>query len=405
MKNKRMFSLLSAAALCVAMFTSCSAATTNESANSDNFLMQQSAGASYEDYADDSDTYEAAYGYNTGVYTNSEEAENSDSVTGGGAKADSPDKAEDIILKEMLVYSCNMTVDTLEFDEALAGFKAALNGCGGFVETENYSDGGSSGRWYKEGEEKWKSYTATVRVPSGSYEEFVNIAGNLGDLRSKTSSVENLSREYSDLSTTLEIYLAKEERYIARLSEITDEEYALKVERELTDIQIQIANIRNRMSTIRTDVAYSYVYISLNEVKEYVSEPVKTDTFGDRLSITLETAGSGFLRFLEELLFVIIYAAPYLIFSGVIVLIIVLIVKGIYKRYKAKAVVLGNAARAAGIGSFAGAPKASPVNPPVYTVPSNNYSGNNAPENNSPKNNHNPEKSDKGADNADKDSK
>ncbi|MDE6592912.1 MAG: DUF4349 domain-containing protein [Oscillospiraceae bacterium] len=400
MKNKRTFSLLWTAVMCAAMFTSCSA---NESGKSDNSLRQQSAGASYENYADDSDTY----GYNSGVYTNSEEAETSDSVSDNGAKADSPDKNADIITKEMLVYSCNMTVDTLEFDQALAGFRAALNDCGGFVETENYSDGGSAGRWYKEGEQKWKSYTATVRVPSGSYEEFVNMAGNLGDLRSKTSSVENLSREYSDLSTTLEIYLAKEERYMARLSEITDEEYALQLERELTDIQIQIANIRNRMSTIRTDVAYSYVYITLNEVKEYVSEPVKTDTFGDRLSVTLRTAGSGFLRFLEGLLFVIIYAAPYLIFIWVIVLIIALIVKGIRKRRRAKNGNIGNASND-GSAANAGAPKVSYVNPPVYTVPSNNMPANNAPEKDPPKNNgnsDNAEKSDapnKGADNGNK---
>ncbi len=419
MKNKRTkktLSLLWAAALCAAMFTSCSAETASGSAKSDNSLRQQSAGASYDNFADDSDTYETGYLYHSDVYTSAEEAENSDSVTGGGAKAGSPDELEDIIIKEMLVYSCNMTVDTLEFDSSLAGFRAALSSCGGFVETENYSDGGSSGKWYKEGEQKWKSYTATVRVPSGSYEEFVNMAGGLGDLRSKTSTVQNLSREYSDLSTTLEIYLAKEERYLARLSEITDEEYALQVERELTDIQIQIANIRNRMSTIRTDVAYSYVYITLNEVKEYVSEPVKTDTFGDRLSVTLRTAGSGFLRFLERLLFVIIYAAPYLIFIGVIVLIIVLIVKGIRKRRMAKngnTGIAGNmfTAGTAADAANAGAPKVSYANPPVYTVPSNNMPANSAPEKDSPKNNGNPgnmgnaEKPDapnKGADNGNK---
>lgn len=244
----------------------------------------------------------------------------------------------DSIQREMLVYSCYMTVDTLDFDVSLNSFKSALEMYGGFIETENFSDGGSSGRWYSENEQKWKSYSATVRIPSKNYDVFCNSAGELGDLRSKTSSVENLSQEYSDLSTSLEIYEAKEQRYIALLAEITEDEYAVEIERELTEIQIKIANIKTRMNRISTDVAYSYVYFTLNEVKEYVSEPVKTDTFLDRLGYTLSDAGETFLEFLEGLLFFLIYTVPYLILIGIVVFVIILIVKKIKKRKGSKKV-------------------------------------------------------------------
>lgn len=248
------------------------------------------------------------------------------------AKADSSDGEvksleKDGIQKEMLVYSCNMVVDTLDFDTSLNSFKNTLEMYGGFVETENFSDGGSGGRWYYENEEKWKGYSATVRIPSKNYDAFCNSAGDLGDLRSKTSNVENLSQEYSDLSTTLEIYEAKEQRYIALLADITEDEYAVQIERELTDIQIKIANIKTRMNRISTDVAYSYVYFTLNEVKEYVSEPIKTDTFLDRLGNTLSDAGSGFLDFLEGLLFFLIYTGPYLILIGIAAFVTVKIVR------------------------------------------------------------------------------
>lgn len=244
--------------------------------------------------------------------------------------------AADSIQKEMLVYSCYMTVDTLEFDASLNSFKNTLETYGGFVETENFNDGGNSGRWYSENEQKWQSYSATVRIPSKNYDAFCNSAGELGDLRSKTSNVENLSQEYSDLSTTLEIYEAKEQRYIALLAEITEDEYAVEIERELTEIQIKIANIRTRMNQISTDVAYSYVYFTLNEVKEYVSEPVKTDTFLDRLGYTLSDAGTGFLEFLEGLLFFLIYAVPYFVLIGIVVFVIIFIVRKIKKFKKQK---------------------------------------------------------------------
>ena len=254
-----------------------------------------------------------------------DEAASSDYAAKGNEESNS--LAADSIQKEMLVYSCYMDVDTLDFDTSLNSFKNTLDIYGGFVETENFSDGGGGGRWYFENEEKWQFYSATVRIPSSNYDAFCNSAGSLGDLRSKTSTVENLSQEYSDLSTSLEIYEAKEQRYIALLANITEDEYAVEIERELTNIQIQIANIKTRMNRISTDVAYSYVYFTLNEVKEYVSEPIKTDTFFDRLSNTLSNAGRGFLEFLEGLLFFLIYTVPYFVLIGIVVFVIVKIVK------------------------------------------------------------------------------
>ena len=76
------------------------------------------------------------------------------------------------------------------------------------------------------------------------------------------------------------------------------------------------------MNRIETDVAYSYVNISINEVKQYREEPVKNDTFIQRLGNTVSDTVSDFLDFLEELLFVIIHLLPYLILIGIIVVIV-----------------------------------------------------------------------------------
>lgn len=231
------------------------------------------------------------------------------------------------ITREMLVYSCNMTIDTLDFATTVDGFRALLDQYGGFIETENYGDGGAYGRWYSETAEKWQSYSATVRVPSRNYDAFCNSTGTLGDLRSKNASVQNLSSEYSDLSTSLEIYEAKEERYIALLAGISEDEYAVAVERELTDLQIEIARIKSRMNKISMDVSYSYVYITINEVKRYVSEPVVTDTFFDRLKNTVSDTWIGFVEFWESLLFWIIGILPYLVLIALLVFILFVILK------------------------------------------------------------------------------
>ncbi|MDE5860323.1 MAG: DUF4349 domain-containing protein [Oscillospiraceae bacterium] len=359
MKKQFLFSI-AASALCAVLLTGCSSSDNASDAAMDsyydNYYYGSNDGGNYQyiaeafskgsgDYKSDENYYAetttASYNYDYDYEEMEDAASDSEydypeedysietaEVNEEALEAENPqNSAEASLKKEMLVYYCTMEIDTLDFESALNTFKNTLDMYGGFIEQENYSDGGSGGRWYSESSEKWQSYTATLRVPSKNYEDFCNSAGSLGDLRSRNARVENVSQEYSDLSTTLEIYEAKEERYIALLADITEDEYAVAVEKELTEIQIKIANIRTRMNEIRTDVAYSYVYITLNEVKEYSAEPVKTDTFADRLSATLKDAGRGFLSFLEGLLFLIIYLAPYLVLIGIIVFVIIVIVK------------------------------------------------------------------------------
>jgi hypothetical protein len=113
------------------------------------------------------------------------------------------------------------------------------------------------------------------------------------------------------------------------LKEIKDQNKAVSIEQELTNIQIEIARIKTRMNNIENDVAYSYINLNVNEVREYTEKPVvkKTDTFGQRLSNTLSGTWSSFLDFLEGALFVIIRVLPYLLLLGIFTFIIVKIIK------------------------------------------------------------------------------
>ncbi|MCM1522842.1 MAG: DUF4349 domain-containing protein [Ruminococcus sp.] len=319
------------AALSALMLTACGSgdSTLNYAGekNYDGAMYAETTQAYYDSYETDEDNM---YGESMVSYDMAE-ASGSDASSGA---ADGIEAAK--IRREMLVYSCEMQLDTLDFAGTLDGFRERLDSYGGFIEDERYSDGGSGGRWYYDSEEKWQSYTATVRVPSKDYDSFCTDISQLGDLRSKNASVDNLSSEYYDLSVTLEIYQAKEDRYIQLLADITDDKYAIEVERELTNLQVEIARIKTRMNTIETDVAYSYVDITISEVKEYTAEPVKTDTFGQRLSNTVRETVSDFGDFLEWALFALIALFPYAVFIGLIIFIIARIRKAVNKRRSKK---------------------------------------------------------------------
>ena len=257
-------------------------------------------------------------------------------VTLAANNSDLKENKDISIKREMLVYSCTMNIDVLDFDEALEKFRTSIEQYEGFVEVENYNDGGGGGRWYNENEMKWSSYSATIRVPSRVYSDFCDSAAQLGDLRSKNASVENVSTEYSDLSTTLKIYEEREERYLKMLSEIQNESEALALEDKLTQLQVDIAQLKTRMNKIESDVAYSYIYVTINEVREYSEEPIKTDTFGQRLGNTLKNTWHDFLDFLEWLLFFIIKIAPYAVVIGIFIFVIRTIRRSIKKAKQKK---------------------------------------------------------------------
>ncbi len=232
---------------------------------------------------------------------------------------------------DMLVYHCDITIDTLEFDRSVADFKAGLASAAGFVEKENYYDNYQDSGYYIEEEKKNRTYEATVRVPTNRYSEFLEGAKSLGDVRSQNANVENVSQEYTDLKTALEIYEAKETRYLNLLSTITDDQYALEVERELMDIEIEIAQLKTRINQIHTDVAYSYINITMREVRVY-AQIKNEDTFGQRMSNRIQDSWHFFLRVAEGLLVIFIMLFPYLL----IVVILLLLILFLNRRYKKK---------------------------------------------------------------------
>ena len=265
-------------------------------------------------------------------------------------------QTDQTIDREMLIYSCDVKIDTLDYKKSVNAFKAGLKEMGltkylveqvllsdekrleelkemgGFVEHEYYSDGAGFYGYYVEESEKTKNYTATVRIPSQKYESFVTSLGDLGDVRSQNADVENVSQEYKDAGIQLKILEAKEAAYLKMLKKAENTNEILTIQNTLTEIQVQIEQLKSRIQTIETDVAYSFINIEISEVARYQDEPKETDTFFQRLSNTVTETAEDFLDFLEWLLFTVIRLFPY-----VIVFIVVLpIIFRIRKRYRKK---------------------------------------------------------------------
>lgn len=222
-----------------------------------------------------------------------------------------------------LVYESTIRIDTLEFNEACLTFNDLVNTYHGFIETKTVEDnGGYSVYIYDNDIELQHTLRATVRIPSDKYDDFMSKISDIGDVRTSTENVTNMTQTYGTLQAQLEIYETEYNRYLDMLSETTDEATMLAIQEDLTQISVEIATIKSQMAYIDTDVAYSTIDIVIQEVSEYEEER-DTSTFGHRLKNTLIESWNELLEFLEDVLFAIILNWYRVLFLIAVIMLIV----------------------------------------------------------------------------------
>ena len=341
--KKKVAALLIACTIGVAFIAACANSTYDmETKSKANEMKTHDAGvavASDEAYEDLDFSYEGEEVY----YETAENIGENDSIGAPQSGNQTPDQNADAS-KEMLVYRCNIALDTLNFDETLTTLKTKIEEYHGFVERENQTDGAASGgRYVLDEDEKDYYYTATIRIPSEYYDSFVNAASGIGVLRSKNSSVDNVATRYGTLKNELEIYEAEYDRYMKQYNETEDEQIALEIQYELRNLALTISDIKTEMSMLESDVTYSYVTISIHKVTQQdldeLSELKDDDldeSFGTRLSKTAKNSWRDFLGFLQGIVLFVVESWWVLLIMAIIAVSIILKIKSSIKKAKKK---------------------------------------------------------------------
>lgn len=315
MKKKLFVSLLSGLML-VSMLTGCGSSNKASEALSPHEAMSDA------EYVAFDESYSADY------FENSE----MDFEVKTDVAIDKMDSALKKVAPEMLVYRCEMSIDTTDFDKVVTSIKARVNEYDGFIESENlYDDANKSGKYIIEETERLRSYTIKIRVPSSKYQDFVSQTEGLGVLRSKVANVDDVSVRYGTLSTTLAIYEADYAMYLEEYENETDKSNRMALQQEIRDLAIEISSIKTQMSAIESDVAYSYVTIRVDEYnvipEPVIVEPEPEPTFWTRLKNEWKDSWDNLCDFLEGALFFVIDTWWGFLFFAIIAFVIFGIVK------------------------------------------------------------------------------
>lgn len=224
---------------------------------------------------------------------------------------------------EKLVYNSDISIETLEYNESLGVLRSIINDCGGYIESENESNGS----YYASSQ---KRINMTARIPSKEHSNFLGALDGVGHITNKSSSVDNITNEYNDTSVTVDSLKIQEQRLLDMYDSAQTIDEMIQVESRLTEVQRQLESYSMQLSRMDNEVAYATITVTLQEVKQ-ITEEEPPSHFEDILDAFVGSAAS-FLLWLKALVISIIYALPYI----AIITVIGAIINKVSKRRKQK---------------------------------------------------------------------
>ena len=305
MKKRSILAILLAALLALTIFTGCAASTNSMAADS----APQTPGASYnsksEAAAAEMPMEEPAaaeeFAYDTVATTEA-----------GGGAAETPEPDDSVAdYTAKIIYTASVSIETTEFDKAVAALENQVQKIGGFVESSNVT---GDTQYNADGTttvvNRWAYYT--VRIPCDHFESFLHETEGFGNVTSQ------------------------EERLLDMLAKSEDVETLIALEQRLSDVRYEIESIERNLRNYDMQIKYSTVNLDLREVEVYTPTVPVRRTFGQKLSDSLSDGWTGFARGMQNVILGLASALPALVLLAVIVIAAIMLVKKARRKRKEK---------------------------------------------------------------------
>ena len=205
-----------------------------------------------------------------------------------------------------IVITANYSIETTDFDVSVSKVKELTEQSGGYIENSEVSDG---------------SATFVLRIPKEKAGDLDALLSPVGNILSNSQKRDDITDTYYDTKSSLDSLSVQYDRILAILGKATDLDDVLKLETELNRIRTQIETLTTEMKNYDNEVSYATVNIDLSSVAVLTSEK----SFWEN---TLSTFNSSFAvagDIVKGLWYAFIWIFPYLVFFGIVGLILIII--------------------------------------------------------------------------------
>ena len=194
--------------------------------------------------------------------------------------------------------SVRLSVRSGRFEETIDEARTIATGLGGFVVSSSSSQAGF---------DRLVRGTLVVRVPGSGYSEAIKALSALGRVEGRQEAGQDVSQEYVDLKARVRQLEAVESQLLELLERAKTVGAALAVERELSQVQLEVEQAKGRLNYLDDQV--SFATISL-DVHERLVAAKKNDGSGSPIIEAWSTAANGFLAVIGWMLVALATAAP-----------------------------------------------------------------------------------------------
>lgn len=225
---------------------------------------------------------------------------------------------------QKLIKTVTLNMETREFEIVLSGIQAKVTETGGYTETSEVN--GSS--YYGRGN---RSAWLTLRIPADKLDTFVTTVSGLGNVTSKSESVEDITLQYVDTESHKKALETEQDRLLTLMEQAESMDDIIKIETRLSEIRYELQTYETTLRTYDNQVSYSTVNIDLYEV-DRESAPEK-QSFASELKTRLTDNIYHISRGLRS--FAIWFAAslPYFaIFAAAAFIVIIIVRKIVWKK-------------------------------------------------------------------------
>jgi hypothetical protein len=222
---------------------------------------------------------------------------------------------------EKVITSVFLSLETTEFDSAIENLGSIVSKSKGYVEDSHISSRGRINN------KVFQHAQYTIRIPKGSVDTFTGEINSIGNVISKSTSKEDITKQYYDTESRLNLLKVKEERMTALLKKAERIEDIITIENQLSEIIYQKENMTKNILEMDDKVAYSIVNMEISEVEKLRSDITAKTTFATRISNAFNDSLYTFKVFVEGLILIFVYTWPFLLVGGLVMFLILRFIK------------------------------------------------------------------------------
>lgn len=248
------------------------------------------------------------------------------SVTlGQGASSISPElDSEDYEAK--IIKNYQIAAETKSFDEALKKLETLVSENGGYIESSRITGHNLNSSRYSS-----RYATYTLRIPAQNVELFIDSTENLVHITSHGSTVENVTSQYYDLQSRVEVLESERMALNEMLKEASSVDTMLKIREQLSGVIADIESLKTQLKIYDSLVSYSTVSLTIDEVIDYTEIPDADPSWAHQLVDAFKRSWSDFAEGFRDFTVFVVYAVPTILtlalIGGILVTVLILIKK------------------------------------------------------------------------------